>query len=112
MRPISTIPPAVVVTGLSQGAVLCVPPGKANPPVVTSSCFQTILLFAGLNATSRLIDSEFGIDATSSWKTLPPLLITGCWSAAGGDLNAMRWILLQTYSNPVLGLKDGSGHST
>src|SRR5436309_2148055 len=106
MRPISTIPPAVVVTGLSQGAVLCVPPGKANPPVVSSSCFHAILLSAGLNATSRLIDSELGFAATASAITLPALLITGCWSAAGGDLKPMLWMLVQTYSSPVLGLKD------
>src|SRR5581483_3385788 len=109
IRPISASPPAVVVTGLSHGAVGL---PAANPPVVVSSCFHAILLSAGLNATSRLTDSEFGIDATSSWKTAPPLLITGCWSAAGGALNAMLWMLAQTYSRPVLGLKDGSGHST
>jgi len=80
MRPISTIPPAVVVTGLSQGAVEL---PLANPPVVTSSCFHAILLFAGLNATSRLIDSEFGTDATSSWNTAPPLLITGANGTLG-----------------------------
>src|SRR5438093_6227884 len=85
---------------------------EANPPVVTSSCFHTILLFAGLNETSRLTDSEFGTAATESAITLPALLITGCWSAAGGDLNPMLWMLVQTYSSPVLGLKDGSGHST
>src|SRR5579862_1930209 len=95
IRPIRTSPPAVVVTGLSQGPVGL---PFANPPVVTSSWCQTVLLFAGLNASSRLIESEFGTDATASWITAPALVITGCWSAAGGDLIAMLWMLAQTYS--------------
>src|SRR5579864_7048638 len=109
IRPIRTSPPAVVVTGLSHGPVGL---PFANPPVVTSSCFQAVLLVAGLNASNRLIESWFGIDATSHWMIAPALLITGCWSAAGGDLIAMSRMLAQTYSNPVFGLNAGSGHST
>src|SRR5579862_6294090 len=95
IRPIMTSPPAVVVTGLLQGPVGL---PFANPPVVTSSWCQTVLLFAGLNASRRLTDSWFGTDATSHWMIAPALLITGCWSAAGGDLIAMSRMLAQMYS--------------
>src|SRR5215470_16136314 len=108
IRPMRASPLAVVVTGLSQPVDL--PAG--SPPVELSSCFHTIELVAGLNATSRLIVVEFGTDPTLSWITLPTPLMTGCWSAAGGASKAMLWMFVQTYSNPLFGLKAGSGHST
>src|SRR5581483_7908465 len=95
IRPTRTNPPPVVVTGLLHGSVGL---PFANPPVVVSSWCQTVLLFAGLNASRRLIDNEFGTDATASWITAPALVITGCWSAAGGAFHAMLWMLAQTYS--------------
>src|SRR5262249_50393283 len=108
IRPIRTRPLAVVVTGVLHGVAL----PAASPPVETSSCVQAILLVAGLNATSRNSDVEFGTAATLSWITLPTALMTGCWSAAGGASIALLWMLAHAYSSPVLWLKDGSGHST
>src|SRR5215475_3690717 len=101
-------PLAVVVTGLTQVAGL----PAAGPPVARSSCFHTTLLVAGLNATSRLIVSALGADEVSHWMIWPALLITGCWSAAGGDLSALLKMLAQTTSTPLTGSHAGSGHST
>src|SRR5262249_56389697 len=80
--------------------------------VETSSCFHTIELVAGLNATSRLIDSAVGTVEVCSWMIWPALLITGCWSAAGGDSIPKLVTLAQTTSMPLTGSHDGSCHST
>src|SRR5579862_1934310 len=74
IRPISTRPLAVVVTGLEHGVAF--PFGI--PPLETSSCFQATLFVAGLNATSRAIESAFGVVELRSWMIAPAVLITGC----------------------------------
>src|SRR5579884_1610218 len=108
VRPINARPLAVVVTGLEHGAAFpC-----AKPPVVTSSCFQTILFVAGSNASKRAIESAFGGIEIRSWMMPRTLLTTGCWSAAGGACTALLDTDMQTISVPVCGSKEGSGHST
>src|SRR5579862_6164745 len=57
IRPIRTRPLAVVVTGLEQGVAV---PAFGPEMVVFSSCFQTTLFVAGLNATRRAIESTVG----------------------------------------------------
>src|SRR5579862_4046815 len=101
-------PLAVVVTGLTHVA------GRpaAGPPVARSSCFQTILFVAGLNATSREMLSAFGADDVRHSTIWPALLITGCWSAAGGASSALLKMFAQTTSIPEFGSQAGSGHST
>src|SRR5581483_3776450 len=108
IRPINESPFAVVVTGLAQGVAL--PLGI--PPVETSSCFQAILFVAGLNATSRAIVSVPGATELRNWMIEPALLITGCWSDAGGDSKPASCTFAQTTSRPRAGSHAGSGHST
>src|SRR5579884_191064 len=80
-RPISASPLAVVVTGLEQDVAL---PLFGPAAVEFSSCFQTILFVAGLNATRRAIDSACGTNEYLSCMTPPRppgrllFVITGC----------------------------------
>src|SRR4051812_3576182 len=74
VRPMRVSPFAVVVTLLLQGALFPL----AIPPVVISSFFHTILLVAGLKATSRKTEVEFGVVDVRHWMIAPALLITGC----------------------------------
>src|SRR5579884_285370 len=108
IRPMIASPLAVVVTGLAQGVAF----PRARPPVDTSSCFHAILFVAGLNATRRAIVVEFGALELRNWMIAPALLITGCWSDAGGDSKPAICAFAHTYSRPVCGSHDGSGHST
>src|SRR5581483_575453 len=87
-RPMSASPLDVVVTGLEQDVAL---PLFGPAAVEFSSCFQTILFVAGLNATRRATACAFGLNEYLSCITPPrppgrPLTVmVGCWSAAGGD---------------------------
>src|SRR5579862_2555905 len=87
-RPMRASPLAVVVTGLEHGVAV---PAFGPASVEFSSCFQTILFVAGLNATRRATESAVGGNEYRSWITPPrppgseALEITGCWSGAAGD---------------------------
>ena len=81
-RPISTSPPAVAVTELSQ--VVALP--AAIPPVVVSSNFHTTLPVAGLNATSRAKESQVGeVDGGTAAEQQRLLQDDTCGGAAAGD---------------------------
>src|SRR5215471_1168942 len=101
-------PFAVVVTGLEHGAEF----PAAIPPVERSSCFHTIELVAGLNATSRLIVSAFAGADVRHWMICVELLITGCCSDGGGDSSAVLPTLAQTTSTPLTGSQEPIGHCT
>src|SRR5579885_2835657 len=108
--PIRARPLAVIVTRLAHGAAL----PFAKPPVDTSSCFQTILFVAGLNATSRAIVKALGgVDDRNCVMLPKPFdLITGLMSSRGGDSKPALCTFAQTIWIPLFGSHAPSGHST